>query len=139
MKTKEKNNLIFIRLFPGEEIYKNLKEACKKHSLQTGVILSGIGQVKNIELGYFKEKGNYTPQSFEESFELLSLNGNIIKDDDYNFHLHAVLGNEDKKSIGGHLIKAQISVTGEIVILKTNLQLKRKKEEETGLDGLYLN
>jgi len=139
MQSKEKNNLIFVRLFPGEEVYECLKEVCKKHEIETAVVLSGIGQLEEIELGYLKEKGNYMPQKFEKPHELLSLSGNISNQDSkYVFHLHAVFGDEEKKAVGGHLIKGRVSVTGEIVLLKTNLKIKRKLEEETGLQGLFL-
>jgi predicted DNA-binding protein with PD1-like motif len=139
MQFKEKENLIFARLFPNEDLFNSLKEICKKTKIKTGVIISGIGQLKNFELGYFKQKGNYCPQSFKKPFELLSLNGNIIKDGkDYKFHLHSVLSDEDKKVIGGHLLKGQVEVTNEIVILKSSAKLKRKKEKETGLEGLFI-
>ena len=71
METKQKDNLIFIRLFPDEDIYPALNEVCHKYKVTTAVVLSGVGQLKQFELGYFKEKGNYTPQQFETPHELL--------------------------------------------------------------------
>jgi len=139
MQSKEKDNLIFVRLFPDEDIYECLKETCKKHNVETAVVLSGIGQLKRFKLGYFKEKGNYTPQLFEKPHELLSLTGNISKQgEEYNFHLHAVLGNEEKNAIGGHLIEGKVEVTNEIILLKTNFKFKRKLEKVTGLKGMFL-
>ena len=139
MQTKEKDKLIFIRLFPDEDIYEKLEEVVKKYNVETAVVIAGIGQLKNFELGYFKEKGNYTPQLFTKPHELLSLSGNISKQNNkYNFHLHAVLGNEEKTLVGGHLIKGSVAVTNEIILLKTNLKIKRKLEEETGLEGMLL-
>ncbi len=139
MQTKKKNNLIFIRLFPGEDIYESLKKICKKHKVETAVILSGLGQLKNFKLGYLKEKGNYCPQKFEEPYELLALTGNISKQEDgYKFHLHVTLGDEDKNVIGGHLIKGIVETTNEIVLLKTDLKIKRKLEKSSGLEGMFL-
>ncbi len=139
MQTKEKDNLIFIRLFPDEDIYEKLAEAVKEYNVETAVVIAGIGQLKNFELGYFKEKGNYTPQLFTEPHELLSLSGNISKQNNkYNFHLHAVLGSEEKDLVGGHLIKGAVAITNEIILLKTNLKIKRRLEEETGLEGMFL-
>lgn len=140
MQSKEKDNLIFIRLFPDEDIYAKLKEVCEKHRVETAIVLSGIGQLKGFQLGYFKEKGNYTPDNFTKSYELLSLTGNVSKQEkEYKFHLHAVLGNENKAVVGGHLIKGKVAITNEIVLLKTDLKIKRKLEEETGLEGLFLD
>ena len=139
MQSKEKNNLIFIRLFPGENFYRELEQACQKHEVVTAVVLSGVGQLKQFELGYFKAKGDYTPEEFRKPYELLSLTGNIsVQEGKYNFHLHAVLGNEEKNVVGGHLIRGIAEVTNEIVLLKTSLKFKRKLEESTGLQGMYL-
>jgi predicted DNA-binding protein with PD1-like motif len=70
---------------------------------------------------------------------LLSLTGNISKQSEgYNFHLHAVLGNENKQVVGGHLFKGIVEVTNEIVLLKTDIKIKREVEEKTGLQGMFL-
>jgi predicted DNA-binding protein with PD1-like motif len=139
MQSKEEDSLIFIRLFPGEDIYNELEEVCQKHKIGTAVVLSGVGQLKQFQLGYFKEKENYMPQEFEKPHELLSLTGSISNQEGkYNFHLHAVLGNEEKNVVGGHLLAGKVEVTNEIVLLKTNLKLKRKLEESTGLPGMFL-
>ena len=139
MQSKEENSLIFIRLFPGEDIYRELEQVCQKHEVGTAVVLSGVGQLKQFELGYFKEKGDYSPEGFEKPHELLSLTGSISNQKGkYNFHLHAVLGNKEKSVVGGHLIRGIVEVTNEIVLLKTSLRFKRKLEESTGLQGMYL-
>ncbi|MBN1694460.1 DNA-binding protein [candidate division WOR-3 bacterium] len=139
MQSKQANNLIFIRLFPDENIHEKLEEACRKYEVTTAVVISGIGQLKDFKLGYFKEKGNYTQENFETPHELLSLAGNICKQkDEYAFHLHAVLGNEKKEVVGGHLIEGLVEVTNEIILLKNALQIKRKLEKDTGLEGMFL-
>jgi hypothetical protein len=139
MKSKEKDKLIFIRLFPGEEINKGIKEACKKHDLKSAVVISGIGQLKDVELGYFKKKGNYYPQTFEKPTELISLTGNICRQEgELILHIHTALGTEEKKLIGGHLIKGIVNVTAEIVLLKSGIDISRKLDEDTGLMGLHL-
>ena len=139
MQSKEDKDIIIIQLFPDEEVNNKLKEVCRKHDIKTAVIISGIGQLKNTKLGYFKCKGNYTLEKFDEPLEILSLTGNICKQQgEHILHLHAVLGTEDKKAIGGHFFKGIISVTGEIFILKTNLDFQRKIDNETGLQTLYL-
>jgi hypothetical protein len=139
MQSKEKNNLIFIRLFPGENLNEEIKKACKNHDVKTAVIISGIGQLKNSKLGYFKKKDDYSPDVFDNPLELLSLSGNICREgDDYNLHIHAILGDEKKNALGGHLIDAQIKVTAEIVLFKTELTIERKLDEKTGLKALFL-
>ena len=137
MQSKEKKNIIIIRLFPDEDVNEQLREACKLHDVKTAVVISGIGQLKNVQLGYFKEKGDYAPENFDKPLEILSLSGNICKqEDDYVLHLHAVLGDEKKKAVGGHFIEGTVSITGEIVLLKTNLNVQRKLNKKTGLKDL---
>ena len=69
----------------------------------------------------------------------MSLTGNICReDDDYLLHLHAVLGDEKKSVVGGHFIEGKVEITGEIVLLKTNLDVKRKLDEKTGLKNMFL-
>lgn len=140
MQSKEKDNLVFVRLFPNEDIHRELRRVCKKHEVETAVILSGLGQLKQFQLGYYKEKGNYRPQEFRKPHELLSpLTGNISKQEgEYSLHLHAVLGDEEKSVVGGHLMSGKVEVTNEIVLLKTDLRIKRILEERTGLEGMFL-
>ena len=140
MRTKEKQNLIFIRLFKNENVNYKIKEACKLHKVKTAVVLSGIGQLKNVKLGYFKKKEDYTPDLFKSPYELLSLTGNICRDKDgYLLHLHAILGDEKKNTVGGHFIEGQVSITCEIVLLKSDMDIKRELDEETGLKSMVLN
>ena len=140
MESKEKQNLVFIRLFKKENVNDKIKEACKLHNIKTAVVLSGIGQLKNVKLGYFKKKDDYTPDLFKSPYELLSLTGNICRDkDDYLLHLHAILGDEKKNTVGGHFIEGQVSITCEIVLLKSDIDVKRKLDIETGLKSMVLN
>lgn len=139
MQTKEKDNLVFIRLFPDEDFYDSLGKACKKHNVKAAVVLCGIGQLKDFELGYFKKKGDYTPEYFVKPHELIALTGNIIKLENYEFHIHATLGKDKKHLVGGHLIKGTVEITNEIVLLKSGIELKRKIDEKTGLKGLFLD
>lgn len=139
MQSQEKDNLIIARFFPEEDVYEKLRELCQKHKAKTAVVLSGLGQLATFELGFFKEKGNYLPQKFAEPQEMVSLTGTILlQDGNYEFHLHAMLSAADKFVVGGHLISAKVSVTAEIVLLKTDVSFYRQVEPETGLKGMFL-
>jgi len=140
MQSKKEKDIIFIRLFPDEDVNKKLKEACKLHDIKTAIIISGIGQLKTAQLGYFKKKGNYSPETFNKPLEILSLTGNICKqNDEYLLHLHAILSDEKKNAIGGHFIEGKISVTGEIVLLTSDIDIQRKIDDKTGLMTLFLD
>lgn len=139
MKCIKKDNLIIIRLFPDENIIEEIKNVCKKYKVKTAVVISGLGQLKFFQLGYFKEKGDYIPEEFNIPHELVSLTGNIVSQkDDYLLHLHAVLSDEHKKAIGGHLIQGIVEVTGEIILLNSSISLRREFDEKTGLNLISL-
>jgi uncharacterized protein len=140
MESNEGGDLIFVRLFPGEGVYGMLEAACEKHEVMAGAILSGIGQLRDFELGFFRGKGDYSPRMFQTPHELLSLSGIVSRQDGgYFFHLHAVVGDEGKRVYGGHLIKGTVAVTNEIVMLKSQVKVERRREDGTGLMGLFLD
>ena len=130
---------LIIHLEPDEPLLDSLLSICLKHTVKTAVVLSGIGQLKQVTLGYFKEKDSYTPKKFEKSYELLSLTGTIINhEQSYIPHLHAIIGDQDKNTYGGHLISGTVEVTNEIIILLINETIRRKNSPKTGLMELSL-
>jgi predicted DNA-binding protein with PD1-like motif len=55
MQSKQEKDVIFIRLFPCEDIFEKLREVCGAYRIKTAVVLSGIGQLKDFKLGYFNQ------------------------------------------------------------------------------------
>lgn len=137
MKYREEGDLIYIRLHQGEDLFESLREVCGKCNVRTGVVISGIGMLKQAELNYFVKTGDYSPVLYPEPMELVSLAGSVIhQEGEYHFHLHAVLGRANKEAVAGHLSRGKVNVTNEIVVLKTDIPACREKEDETGLLGL---
>ena len=138
MLSKEKKDIIFLRLFTDEDVNKQIKNACKIYKLKTAIIISGIGQLKNAQLGYYKERGNYTNKIFNKPLEILSMNGNICNENgEYSIHIHTALSDEKKNAIGGHFIEGIVGITAEIVLIKTDIITNRKIDDDTGLKMLY--
>jgi len=106
-----------VRLERGEEIHATLKTFCQQHAITAGW-LTGIGAVRQAELGYFhRERKDYSWKKIDTDHELTSLMGNIsLKDGETWLHLHATLSDEHFQVIAGHLRSGVISVTGEIII-----------------------
>lgn len=137
MEYREVGNLIFIRLHQDDDLFECLKDVCEACEVNVCIVVSGIGMLKKAELKYFIESGNYSPLLYPEPLELVSLTGNIIRQDgDYQFHLHAVLAGEDKSAVAGHLSKGKVNATNEIVLLKTDIPARRELDEATGLMAL---
>jgi len=140
MQSSEENGLIISRFFSDEDIFESLDKLCRKHNVKTAVIISGVGQLKQFTLGYFNGTG-YEYHEFPHVHELLSLSGIISweqEDKGYKYHLHVILGNENVQAIGGHLVKGTVESTNEIVLVKSAIMTHRKRDEKTGLQGLYL-
>jgi len=141
MFAKMEKDVLAIRLHTGEELVESLQSACAKAKLTSGVILSGVGMIDDVTLGYFRGKGEgYNQHHYLHPVELVSLSGNVAPGEGGKkiFHLHAAVADEDGHVSGGHLHSARVKVTCEIFIRKLPFELKRKIEDETGLAGLYL-
>ncbi|MCE5222891.1 DNA-binding protein [bacterium] len=132
----------FIRLEKGEEILESLTGFCKKFNHYTGATgtITGIGAVSYAEIGWFDpECKKYVTNVYQENREITSLIGNLsLKEKEPFFHIHVTLSNRQFEVIGGHLYKAIISATGELVLRTfrlsgTSTDLKRKPDQETGL------
>lgn len=139
MEYKNFNGKIYLRLDKNDEVISCLTEVCKKEHISAASV-SGIGGCGEIEVGTFiLDKQDYKVQHKTGMFEMLSLTGNITLKEDIPFpHVHAVFSyldeNEESKLIGGHLKKAVIILTGEIVITPAeNNVIKRVKNDDLGI------
>ena len=135
MKSKEDNGIVLAKLEHGEDFFESLLGVARKHRITSGVILNGIGMLRDSKLGHFGGKGAYAETSFKEPHELTSLSGNIAtRDGEVVFHVHANLADSGKRVHGGHLISGTVNVVNEISILRTDsIRLSRQESESTGL------
>ncbi len=124
---------LMVRLKDGEELISSLKEL----SLNSGVLLNGVGMLRDLELGYWNGL-SYEVKRIAEPVELLSLQGNFArKDEERIVHCHAAVAQHGGATLGGHVIKATVHNTAEIFIHKLAGITLERKMEETGLPGLY--
>ncbi len=135
MRYFEKDNFYVLIIDRGEELVSTISNFCKKNKIKAAFV-SGIGALSNINLGYFDIiKKEYIKREFDNSYELININGNIsVKEDNYILHCHVVLGGPDYSLKGGHLFRGLVSVTAEIYILPLNGKLIREMDEETSLN-----
>jgi len=131
---RKEGNLIVFRFEDGKDVIESLRRVTKKHQIQSGVILSGIGMLRDFEISFYsREKMGYVTSKFNEPVELLSFSGNIsIRNNKTFFHLHVALAKEDTSAIGGHLEKAMVHNTLEGVIMKLS-KIKLTRDVETGI------
>ena len=141
----------YIRMDRGDEIVSNLLEICEKESIPSAVF-SGIGGCQSAELQVFiPETGSFETERLEGMLELVSLNGNVVRDDNGQIfhHTHALFsfkgGPRDVDNIvggyqdgqhgmaGGHLKATTVLYTAEIELRPTiGGAIGRKFDPETG-------
>ncbi len=89
-----------------------------------------------VELGLFRtDIKQFVGHTYEGMYEIASLNGNISQmEGKVYLHLHAVIGDEENETRGGHLVEARVSATAEIVITAFEGGADRRFSEEIGLN-----
>jgi len=135
MRSFKKNNIHILILDRGEEIVGSVINFCNEYGIKAAFV-NGIGAISNITLGYFNVQDmEYKKKKFDNSYELVSLNGNIgVTEDKLIFHPHVALGGGDYNLIGGHLFEGTVSVTAEIFILPLDGRLIRERDKDTSLN-----
>ena len=80
----------------GENIMESITQFCIKNKINNAQ-LSGIEAVKNIEIGAFDtDNKKYIRQNFEDTWELVSYQGNISLKDDIPFiHAHVAISDHN--------------------------------------------
>jgi predicted DNA-binding protein with PD1-like motif len=135
---------ILSRLLPGEDLFRSLGKIARDHGIERGVILSAIGSLKHVVFRNVKPSiplpvRPENTREIEEAgpFELLSLEGNLFPSEGEGepiIHLHVMLGSPSRSVLGGHLFKAIIFSTTEIVIGKIDgSSVYKAKSDVTGL------
>jgi predicted DNA-binding protein with PD1-like motif len=136
MKSGEDKSLIVAKLEDGENLFESLGTVVANHGIKSGLVLSGIGMLRNFVLGYYDGE-EYQRKEFKDPCELVSLQGSISTKNETVVHLHASLADESRNVIGGHLFDAEVNMLNEIVIRKLkDLTLSRKENPVTGLKEL---
>ncbi len=135
MEYKRFGNTIFARLDRGEEILEQLKILALQENIKLASV-RGLGAVDEFTVGVFKtDRKQYDANSFTGYFEIVSLTGTITTmDGEYYAHLHMSAGNEKGEVFGGHLNRAMISATCELVIQVVDGTVERRFDPEIGLN-----
>jgi len=91
------------------DLLEQINQFCRENDIKTGMV-SAIGAVENIKLGYYKQdvKQYVTLDenlSDKGPFEIVHCTGNVsLKDGKPFCHLHIVVSDREGKCFGGHLM-----------------------------------
>ena len=139
MKYQRFEQTIIVRMDKGEDIVEQVKNVALKEKIKLASI-SALGAINEFTVGVFKTKEKkYYANEFKGDFEIVSLTGTInTMNDGYYSHMHLSAGNDQGQVFGGHLNKAIVSATCEMVIQIINGEVDRYFDEEVGLNLLKL-
>jgi predicted DNA-binding protein with PD1-like motif len=135
MDYKRFDNTVIARLDKGEEILEQLEVIARKEDIKLASV-SALGATNDITVGVFRtgEKKYYANQ-FTGDMEIVSLTGTVsTMDGKYYAHLHMSAGDDKGHVFGGHLNRAVISATCEMVIRIIDGQVDREFNEAVGLN-----
>lgn len=135
MEYKRFENTIVARIDRGEEILEKIKEIALNENIKLANI-NALGATNDFTVGVFKtEEKKYYANEFKGDFEIVSLTGTInTMNDEFYTHIHMSAGNEKGEVFGGHLNRAVVSATCEMVINIIDGKIDRKFNEEIGLN-----
>ncbi len=119
----------------GDELIAALEAYAREHSLAGAWLQSGLGGSGSVTLSFYDlATKTYIDKTFDEPLEILSLQGDLAWVDNQPFwHVHGVFGTSEYQSIGGHVKKLTIALTGELLIIPLEQAMTRTFDETTGL------
>ncbi|WP_204960074.1 PPC domain-containing DNA-binding protein [Salinigranum salinum] len=121
-------------LEPGDLVLESIREACDEYEVDTGVVVSGIGTLRNLNFHYVptdempkEQKWRNETHKLLGAWEVGTIDGMIANGEP---HLHLVAYNGDR-TVAGHLEEGNVAhLLGEIVIRPIEgLELERRSDE----------
>lgn len=126
-----------VRLDKDDEILESIKKIASELSIKTA-FFSAIGATDDFTVGIFEiEKNDYERFSYTGNHEILELSGNITTVDNKPYvHAHITCAGKGGNTVGGHLLKAVISLTLEMVIISVDTEVTREYDAGIGINRL---
>ena len=138
MEYRRLKQTIIARIDKGEEILEQVQVIAQKEQI-TLASVQALGAVGQFRVGVFQtQEKQYLANDFQGDFEIVSLTGTInTMNGAFYCHLHMSAGNEKGEVFGGHLNRAVVSATCEMVIQILEGNVDRRYHEQMGLNFLH--
>jgi predicted DNA-binding protein with PD1-like motif len=130
----DKQRIFAVILDYSDEVMDCILSFAKQQHLKAAQF-TAIGAFSEATLGFFDFRiKDYKKIEIKQQVEVLTLAGDItLFNNEIKVHAHVVLGKEDGTAHGGHLLKAIVHPTLEIILTELPSFLERKMDKETGL------
>ena len=137
MEYRKFESAYLLRLDRGEEITASLLRLAEEEGIRLAQV-SGIGAVHDFTVGLFDPAvKQYFSNRFTGNFEIVSLTGNLtVMEEKPYLHLHLSAADAEGRVVGGHLNRAVISATCEMVVREIPGTVDRAFSPEIGLNLL---
>jgi uncharacterized protein len=133
--------LFVVAVDTEEEVTEALVAFAEEHGI-TAAAVTAFGGFRSAMLGFFDlDQEEYVRNPVDQQTEVLSLVGDIGRDDDGTLalHAHVVLGLRDGTTRGGHLLGATVRPTLEVMVTESHTELRRRYRPDLGLTLLDLD
>ena len=130
----DKQKTFAIILDSGDEVMESITSFAKEQKLHASQF-NAIGAFSKVTLGYFDFSiKDYQKIEINEQVEVLNIAGDIsLYENEYKIHAHVVVGKKDGSAHGGHLMKATVHPTLEIILTESPAYLKREMDKDSGI------
>ena len=130
-------NTLVVRLDRGEEILEQVRVLAERERIRLAAV-QALGAVNDFTVGVFNtQTKTYASNDFWGPYEIVSLTGTIdTKDGGFYTHLHMSAGDAQGRVFGGHLNRAVVSATCEMIVTCIDGQVDRAFDPEIGLNLL---
>lgn len=137
MEYRRFNDTVIARIDQGEEILSQIEQIAQREQIKLASV-SALGAINDFTVGVFNvEEKKYYANDFHGNYEIVSLTGTInTMDDMFYAHIHLSAGNDKGQVFGGHLNRAIVSATCEMVIRIIDGRVGRMFSDEVGLNLL---
>ena len=127
-----------MRLDPGDEIVEKVLWLAAVEEIKLATV-TGLGAVDNVTLGIFSpDTKQYKANMFHADFEIVSLTGTITTQRGRPYaHLHMAVGDLSARCFGGHLNRAVVSATAEIILNVIPGEIDRQPDPRIGLNLMH--
>lgn len=138
MQSSDDRDAVIAKFEDGDDLFASIEALATHHGIVNGMVMWGIGMVRDFEIGYFNGR-EYERATYEEPMELLALHGSLAAESDPSLHVHVAAAGRDHRVVGGHLFRATVAVLNELCLRRlAQTKLSRFLNPRSGLKELQI-